>query len=77
MTPHETIQLGVQARYLQDDPAFKAALARAEADLWTRFKAAETAEEREEIHAETRALARVVGALQALAVDGTAARNRL
>jgi hypothetical protein len=76
MTPHERINLGRQADSLMNDPAFAAARAAYEADLFRLWKEATEVNAREQLWHECRALKGVTERLSALKTDGDVARNR-
>lgn len=76
MTPQDKINLGHAAATLLDDPAYKAAVERYEADLFRRWKDATDLSTREALWAECHALSGVTARLSALRQDGNVARNR-
>jgi hypothetical protein len=67
------IAAGHQASRVLNDDAFKAAVRLVEAELFEEWRAAETAEGREEIHAAFRGLERVLRRLHATVDSGKVA----
>lgn len=76
MTPHDRIMLGDRAAALMSDPAYAAAVAKYEAELFTRWKAATDLQTREDLWHECQALAGVTGRLSALRTDGAVVKSR-
>lgn len=76
MTPQDKINLGHAAALLLEDPAYKAAVERYEADLFRRWKDATDLSAREALWHECQALAGVTARLSSLRTDGAVARNR-
>ncbi len=76
MTPYEKINLGRQAETLLRDPAYAAALAAYEAELFRRWKDATELSARETLWHECQALKGVTERLSALKTDGAVAANR-
>lgn len=76
MTPHDRILLGDRAATLMADPAYAAAVAKYEADLFQRWKSAPDVSTREALWAECQALTGVTARLSALRTDGAVAKSR-
>lgn len=76
MTSQDKINLGHAAATLLDDPAYKAAVERYEADLFRRWKDATELSIREALWAECQALTGVTARLSTFRTDGAVARNR-
>lgn len=75
MTPYERIVLGDRASSLMADPAYAAAVAKYEADLFERWKSATELAVREALWTECQALKGVTSRLSAIKTDGDVAKK--